>query len=100
MATAISVACAPSAWERRASPITRLKRPIWASTRARNFYRLLRCQFSRPTLVHKSADWQSKRAAGKGLAPSGAEIWMPYKANKSRRHKIPKARYRVENWAT
>ncbi|WP_376967668.1 IS5 family transposase (plasmid) [Azospirillum sp. A26] len=24
---------------------------------------------------------------------------MPYKANESRRHKIPKARYRVENWA-
>lgn len=24
---------------------------------------------------------------------------MPYKANESRRHKIPKARYRVANWA-
>ena len=24
---------------------------------------------------------------------------MPYKANEPRRHKIPKARYRVENWA-
>ena len=24
---------------------------------------------------------------------------MPYKANESRRHKIPKARYRVENWS-
>lgn len=24
---------------------------------------------------------------------------MPYKANENRRHKIPKARYRVENWA-
>ena len=24
---------------------------------------------------------------------------MPYKANESRRHKIPRARYRVENWA-
>jgi len=23
---------------------------------------------------------------------------MPYKANEPRRHKIPKARYRVENW--
>jgi hypothetical protein len=24
---------------------------------------------------------------------------MPYKANEPRRHKIPKARYRVGNWA-
>ncbi|CAO3437741.1 hypothetical protein [Azospirillum endophyticum] len=24
---------------------------------------------------------------------------MPYKVNESRRHKIPRARYRVENWA-
>ncbi|SMF90238.1 hypothetical protein SAMN02982917_7015 [Azospirillum oryzae] len=24
---------------------------------------------------------------------------MPHKANEPRRHKIPKARYRVENWA-
>ena len=24
---------------------------------------------------------------------------MPYKANEPRRHKIPKARYRVENWS-
>ncbi|CAO3356309.1 hypothetical protein [Azospirillum palustre] len=24
---------------------------------------------------------------------------MPYKANEPRRHKIPRARYRVENWA-
>ena len=24
---------------------------------------------------------------------------MPYKANESRRHKVPKARYRVENWS-
>jgi len=24
---------------------------------------------------------------------------MPYKANEPRRHKIPKARYRVANWA-
>jgi hypothetical protein len=24
---------------------------------------------------------------------------MPYKANEPRRHKIPKARYRIENWA-
>jgi hypothetical protein len=24
---------------------------------------------------------------------------MPYKANEPRRHKIPKARYRVESWA-
>lgn len=25
---------------------------------------------------------------------------MPYKANEARRHKISKARYRVENWST
>ena len=24
---------------------------------------------------------------------------MPYKANEPRRHKIPKARYNVQNWA-
>ena len=24
---------------------------------------------------------------------------MPYKANEPRRHKIPKARYKIENWA-
>ena len=24
---------------------------------------------------------------------------MPYKVNESRRHRIPKARYRVENWS-
>jgi hypothetical protein len=24
---------------------------------------------------------------------------MPYKANEPRRHRIPKARYRIENWA-
>ena len=24
---------------------------------------------------------------------------MPYKANEARRHKIPKARYKIENWA-
>jgi hypothetical protein len=23
---------------------------------------------------------------------------MPHKANEARRHKIPKARYRIENW--
>jgi hypothetical protein len=23
---------------------------------------------------------------------------MPYKANEPRRHKIPKARYKIENW--
>ena len=28
----------------------------------------------------------------------GTMISMPYKHNESRRHKIPKARYRVENW--
>jgi D-arabinose 1-dehydrogenase-like Zn-dependent alcohol dehydrogenase len=37
-AIAISVAWAASVWERSASPITCLKRPIWASTRARRLY--------------------------------------------------------------
>ena len=32
-------------------------------------------------------------------ASAEAESRMPYKANESRRHKIPRARYRVENWA-
>ena len=31
---------------------------------------------------------------------TGVAAWipMPYKFNESRRHKIPKARYRVTNW--
>jgi len=39
------------------------------------------------------------RASGYRCAPAEAEPAMPYKANEPRRHKIPKARYRVENWA-
>ena len=31
--------------------------------------------------------------------PSPLEIFMPYKANELRRHKIPKARYKIANWA-
>lgn len=29
--------------------------------------------------------------------PAEAETRMPYKVNETRRHKIPRARYRVEN---
>src|SRR5512135_2382368 len=50
-AMAISVAWAASVWERSASPITGLKRPIWASTRARWLYRLAACQPNRPFLA-------------------------------------------------
>src|SRR4051794_37136153 len=31
-------------------------------------------------------------------APSSAGCPMPYKFNEPRRHKIPRARYRVQNW--
>src|SRR3954464_8693051 len=33
-----------------------------------------------------------------GATPSSAGHPMPYKFNEPRRHKIPRARYRVQNW--
>src|SRR5919202_3254281 len=33
-----------------------------------------------------------------GATPSSAGRPMPYKFNEPRRHKIPRARYRVQNW--
>ena len=39
---------------------------------------------------------QADRYRGRPLNPRGL---MPYKANEPRRHKIPKARYKIENWA-
>ena len=35
---------------------------------------------------------------GKRAAPSFAGCPMPYKYNEPRRHKIPRARYRIQNW--
>jgi hypothetical protein len=35
---------------------------------------------------------------GTHASPSEAESRMPYKVNEKRRHRIPKARYRVKNW--
>jgi hypothetical protein len=37
---------------------------------------------------------------GSGVSWRDAQRWesMPYKFNDSRRHKIPRARYRVTNW--
>ena len=40
--------------------------------------------------------WQAGRYRGRPLNPGAL---MPYKANEPRRHKIPKARYKIENWA-
>src|SRR3954449_7187110 len=33
-----------------------------------------------------------------GAAPTSAGCPMPYRFNEPRRHKIPRARYRVQNW--
>ena len=33
-----------------------------------------------------------------GATPSSAGCPMPYRFNEPRRHKIPRARYRVQNW--
>jgi hypothetical protein len=35
----------------------------------------------------------------RGIPIRCPESCMPYKANQPRCHKIPKARYRIENWA-
>lgn len=45
-----------------------------------------------------SAGWSEGRT-GTEAAPSEAERRMRYEANESRRHNIPRARYRVEDWA-
>ncbi len=47
-AIATSVACRPSVWKRSALPITRLKREILDSTRARQLYPEAFCQPRRP----------------------------------------------------
>ena len=52
------------------------------------------------TLVQKWSRGLSRRRPdeyrGRPLTPRAL---MPYKANEPRRHKIPKARYKIENWA-
>jgi Transposase DDE domain len=40
--------------------------------------------------------WQAGRYRDRPLNPRAL---MPYKANEPRRHKIPKARYKIDNWA-
>src|SRR4051794_1109541 len=40
--------------------------------------------------------WQAGQYRGRPLNPRAL---MPYKANEPRRHKIPKARYKIGNWA-
>src|ERR671912_455327 len=53
----------------------------------------------RTALVHKSGPSTSPRPAlGVGDRPPTSGRSMPYKANEARRHKIPRARYRVTNW--
>ncbi len=53
-------------------------------------------------LVHKSAACGMGRSLeydhGPAASTWGDDLPMPYKQNEPRRHKIPKARYRVENW--
>src|SRR3954452_15517419 len=40
-----------------------------------------------------------RQAVGYRGRPLNSRTLMPYKANEPRRHKIPKARYKIENWA-
>lgn len=50
----------------------------------------LRCKKAGPVAAGRSSGYRG--------GPAEAESPMPYKANESRRHKLPRARYRVENW--
>jgi hypothetical protein len=40
-----------------------------------------------------------RQAVGYRGCPLNSRPLMPYKENEPRRHKIPKARYKIENWA-
>ena len=52
------------------------------------------------TLVQNSHGRLSLRqAVGYRGRPLNSRTLMPYKANEPRRRKIPKARYKIENWA-
>lgn len=51
------------------------------------------------TLVQKAGLVAVGRESGYRGGPAEAVSLMPYKATEPRRHKILKARYRVENWA-
>ena len=52
------------------------------------------------TLVQKWLWGLSRRQTGRYRGgPLHPRALMPYKANEPRRHKIPKARYKIENWA-
>src|SRR3954447_8311961 len=46
----------------------------------------------------RSRAWGGAAAERYGATPSSAGRPMPYKFNEPRRHKIPRARYRVQNW--
>src|SRR3954468_9295314 len=46
----------------------------------------------------RSRAWGGAAAERYGTTPSFAGRPMPYKFNEPRRHKIPRARYRVQNW--
>src|SRR5215212_7517163 len=46
----------------------------------------------------RSRAWGGAAAERYGATPSFAGRPMPYKFNEPRRHKIPGARYRVQNW--
>src|SRR3954447_10579268 len=57
-------------------------------------------ELSRWALVQKCRfrAWGGAAAERYGATPSSAGRPMPYKFNEPRRHKIPRARYRVQNW--
>src|SRR4051812_25791637 len=46
----------------------------------------------------RSRAWGEAAVERYGATPSSAGRPMPYKFNEPRRHKIPRARYRVQNW--
>ena len=67
---------------------------LWTAQRGKGGWRRHMMQ-----RVHGGESAQEKNAAVPGLLPLLPPwIPMPYKFNESRRHKIPRARYRVTNW--
>ena len=54
----------------------------------------------RSTLLHEWAGWRlDLDGIGRPCPPDQKIPAMPFKANAARRHRIPKQRYRVTNWA-
>ena len=54
---------------------------------------------TRPWCKNSHGRLSLRQAVGYRGRPLNSRPLMPYKANEPRRHKIPKARYKIENWA-